>query len=237
MARTAVPRGSTVQSTSDLDGIAGAVHPKCAPGGIVAASKPRGDTTVACASTSSARVTRTTLGSASPAAVVPRCPMTDVQSPHRARIPRDREHDYTDEMAAQAAGLRRRADRRRPRARRQLLVRPRRPAGQHRELHRRRAGADRPRRPADRQRRARAGRLLRPAGDDRGHAGRQLQPRHAPAQRVRRRADDGRRRPHAAGAGVHLRRRAARRASSAAGSTSTSTGSGRRPRRPPARAS
>ncbi|HEY0126963.1 MAG TPA: hypothetical protein VGB58_07485 [Blastococcus sp.] len=25
--------------------------------------------------------------------------MTDVRAPHRARIPRDREHDHTDEMA------------------------------------------------------------------------------------------------------------------------------------------
>ena len=60
-------------------------------------------------------------------------------------------------------------------------------AGQHRELHRRRAGADRRRRAAADRRRARAGRLLRPAGDHRGHAGRQLQPRHAPPHRVRRR--------------------------------------------------
>ena len=77
----------------------------------------------------------------------------------------------------------------------QLLVRPGRAAGQHRELHRRRAGADRHRRSAADQRRARAGRVLRAAGDDRGHARRQLQPRHAAADRMRRRQDDRRRGP------------------------------------------
>jgi hypothetical protein len=64
---------------------------------------------------------------------------------------------------------------------------------QRRELHGRGPGADRPGRAASHQRRARQGRLLRPDGDQRGHARRELQPRHAPAERERRRQDDGRR--------------------------------------------
>ena len=47
----------------------------------------------------------------------------------------------------------------------------------------RRAGADRPRRPAAHQRRTRPGRLLRAARDHRRHAGGELQPRHAHAHR------------------------------------------------------
>ena len=81
-------------------------------------------------------------------------------------------------------------------------------ARQHRELHRRRAGADRARRAAAHQRRARPGRFLRADGDDRRNAGRQLQPRHAGADRMRRREDDDRRGGDAALAGLHLRRRA-----------------------------
>ena len=100
---------------------------------------------------------------------------------------------------------------------------PARPAGQHRALHRRRPGPDRDRRPAARQRRARPGRVLRPDGDRRGHARRLLQPRHEAAARGRRREDDDHGRPHAARAGVPVRRAPARRATSASGSTSTST--------------
>ena len=47
-----------------------------------------------------------------------------------------------------------------------------------------------------------------PLATTRGHAGRQLQPRHAPAERERRRQDHGRRAVHAALAGLHPRRRA-----------------------------
>ena len=76
------------------------------------------------------------------------------------------------------------------------------------------------RRPAARRRRARPRRVLRPAGDRRGHARRLLQPRHEAAPRGRRREDDRHRRPHAARAGVRVRgrprgarlRRVARRA-------------------------
>ena len=52
-----------------------------------------------------------------------------------------------------------------------------------------------------------AGRLLRSAGDDGGNADRQLQPRHAAADRERRREDGGRRGLHATRPGVHLRGR------------------------------
>ena len=65
-------------------------------------------------------------------------------------------------------------DRREARLPRPLCLRPVRPARQYRELHRRRAGAGRARRPAAHQRRARAGRLLRADGDDRRNAGREL---------------------------------------------------------------
>ena len=108
----------------------------------------------------------------------------------RVRIPRDPCNDYTEEMAAAPPRFRR-ASRPAPSWRTSGTysfdpgVLPR----QHRELHRRRAGADRPRRTAAHRRRARPGRLLRSAGHDRGHAGRQLQPRHAAADRVRRRQD------------------------------------------------
>ena len=77
--------------------------------------------------------------------------------------------------------------------------------GQRRELHRRGAGADRAGRPAARPRRARRGRVPHPDGDRRGHARRVLQPRDEGAQRVGRRDLHGRRRLHAARAGVHLR--------------------------------
>ena len=68
------------------------------------------------------------------------------------------------------------------RAHRQVLVRPGGHPGQHRELHRRGAGAARLRRPAQGQRRARPGRVHHPAGHRRGHAGRLLQPRHEGAE-------------------------------------------------------
>ena len=47
-----------------------------------------------------------------------------------------------------------------------------------------------------------------PMATSEGHARRQLQPRHAPAQRERRRQDHGGRAVHAALAGLHPRRRA-----------------------------
>ena len=96
-------------------------------------------------------------------------------------------------------------------------------AGQRRALHRRRAGPDRPRRPAAGQRRARAGRVLRAARDRRGHARGELQPRHAPAPRGGRRDDDDPRRPHAARARVPVpeRPRGARVRRLARPSTST----------------
>ena len=61
------------------------------------------------------------------------------------------------------------------------------------------------RRPSARRRRARARRVLRAAGDHGGHAGRQLQPRHAPDARGRRHQDDRGRRRDAARAAVRLR--------------------------------
>ena len=79
-----------------------------------------------------------------------------------------------------------------------------------------------------------AGRLLRPAGDDGGHAGRQLQPGHAAADRERRREDRGRRGLHATRAGVHTRRCRRGPRLRPSGSRSTSTRSSRRPSRPPA---
>ena len=73
---------------------------------------------------------------------------------------------------------------------RPIFVRSGNSTWQYREFRRRRAGADRPRRAVAHQRRTRAGRFLRADGDDRGNTRRQLQPRHAPAHRVRRREDD-----------------------------------------------
>ncbi|CAA9515105.1 MAG: Hydroxymethylglutaryl-CoA reductase, partial [uncultured Solirubrobacteraceae bacterium] len=99
------------------------------------------------------------------------------------------------------------ADGRLARARRQLLVRPGHRHGQRRAVHGRRAGADRPRGAAAGQRRARPGRVLRPARDRRGDARRLLQPRHAPAPRGGRRDGDDHGRPHAARAGVPVRER------------------------------
>ena len=115
--------------------------------------------------------------------------------------------------------LRPRADRGRAGARRQLLVRPGAARGQRRALHRRRAGADRSRRAAAGQRRARPGRVLRPAGDRRGHARRELQPRHEAAPRGGRRHDHGDGRRDAARARRSSSRAPARRATSASGST------------------
>ena len=89
-----------------------------------------------------------------------------------------------------------------------LLAGSRRAPGQHRALHRRRPGPARDRGPAARRRRARAGRVLRPDGDRRGHARRLLQPRHEAAARGGRREDDDHGRPHAARAGVPVRERA-----------------------------
>ena len=105
-------------------------------------------------------------------------------------------------------------------------------AGQHRELHRRGPGADRLRRAAARQRRARAGRVPDPAGHHRGHAGRLVQPRHQGAQPVRRRdaarwwttACSARRSSSSS--------RRARRGTSSSGSTTTWTRSATRPRPP-----
>ena len=148
-------------------------------------------------------------------------------------VPRDRSDDHTEESAA----------------RRRQFVRevtgvalehvgaysgdPADPAGQHRELRRRRPGADRHRGPAAGQRRARPGRLLRPDGHHRGHPGRQLQPRDAPADRRGRGSGHRGRRPDAAGTGVPVRRRAEAH-EFGAGSSSTSRPSPRRRRRPPA---
>ena len=84
-----------------------------------------------------------------------------------------------------------------------VLLRPGHAAGQHRELHRRGPGADRRRRPPAHQRRACPRRVLHPPRHHGRHPGRQLQPRHAAAQRVRRCHHHGGRRPHAARAGVH----------------------------------
>ena len=147
----------------------------------------------------------------------------DGQAQRQDRVPRDRERDYTDELAATRRAFVAEHTGVDAAPRRPLLVRPGHAAGQHRELHRRRPGPDRPGRPAAHRRRARPGRLLRPAGDDRGHAGRQLQPRHAPAHRERRRAHDRRRRVHAALARSSSSTTPSRPASSATGSTSTST--------------
>src|SRR5208337_1325299 len=94
-----------------------------------------------------------------------------------------------------------------PRPCRPLRVRSEKPSGQYREFHRRGAGADRARRAAAHQRRARARRILHSDGDHRGDAGRQLQSRHAPHHRVRRRQGDGGRAVDAALAGFPVRGR------------------------------
>ena len=122
-------------------------------------------------------------------------------------VPRDRGDDYTVDMALRRREFVREQTGASLKHVGKLLVRPRRIARKHRELHRRRAGADRRGRSVADQRRARPGRLLCPAGHHRGHARRQLQPWHARAQRMRRRQDDRRRGQHAARSGVHLRRR------------------------------
>ena len=141
----------------------------------------------------------------------------------RVRIPADPAKGLFQRGCGRPAPVRAGTDRNRAASCGPVLVRPGHAAGQHRELHRRRAGADRHRRAAAHQRRARAGRLLRPDGHDRGHAGRQLQPGHAPADRVRRREDHGRRRPMQRAPVFMLRRRARGPATSASGSTSTPT--------------
>ena len=94
---------------------------------------------------------------------------------------------------------------------------------QHRAVHRRGAGADRARRPAAGQRRARPGRVLRAARHRRGHAGGQLQPRHEAAARGGRRDTHGDGRRDAARARVPVRQRARVARVRPAGSTRTST--------------
>ena len=69
--------------------------------------------------------------------------MNDDQTTARVRIPRDRDNDYRDEMAATRRQFLTGQHRCRPRPRRPLLDRPGDAAGQHRELHRRRPGAHR----------------------------------------------------------------------------------------------
>ena len=86
-----------------------------------------------------------------------------------------------------------------------LLDRSRHHARQRRELHGRGAGAHRVRRTAAGQRRARPGRVLRPAGDHGRHARRVLQPRHEDAEPVGWRHLHGRGRLHAAGPRVRVR--------------------------------
>ena len=125
------------------------------------------------------------------------------------KVPRSKENDYTREMAEARRRVRAGAHRHRARARRQLLVRPGvlpgnienfmgvaqvpiglagplRIDGEHAQ-----------------------GDFFVPLATTRGNARRQLQPRHAPAERERRRQDDGRRAVHAALAGLRPRRRQA----------------------------
>ena len=86
---------------------------------------------------------------------------------------------------------------------------------QHRELHRHRQGAGRPGRAAARQRRPRARRLLRAAGDHRGRAGRLLLARRAAHHRRRRlRGRRAQRRRHARAGRSRSRRSATPRCSS-----------------------
>ena len=125
----------------------------------------------------------------------------------RKKIPRDRENDYTPEAAeARRAFLREQTGVGLEHVSHYSFD-PSHSPRQHRALHRRRAGADRLRRPAARQRRARAGRVLRAPGHHRGHAGRQLQPRHEVAARGRRRDDHGPRRRDAARPRLRVRER------------------------------
>ncbi len=125
-------------------------------------------------------------------------------SPHPPR-PAERLHPGHGRAAGAVPA---RTHRRHAGPRPQGIVRAGRAAGQHRELHRRGAGADRPGRPAAHQRRARAGRLLRAARHHRGHAGGELQPRHARAHRVRRRHRHGDQALDAARTRVHVHHRA-----------------------------
>ena len=154
----------------------------------------------------------------------------------RVPVPRDPEDDYTRRGGGRPPGVREERTGASLRARVALLVRPRRAGREHRALHRRGPGADRRRRTAAGQRRAREGRVLRAAGHRRGHAGGQLQPRDEAAPRGRRREDDGDGRRDAARPGFVFGA-PARRARSANGWTRPSTRSRPPPRRPRARAS
>ncbi len=84
---------------------------------------------------------------------------------------------------------------------------PRVTRGQYRAFHRRDPGSAGVCRALAGPRPARTGRVLCAAGDQRGHAGRFLQPRHEGAASQRRREVRCGGRQHAAGAGVRLRRR------------------------------
>ena len=134
--------------------------------------------------------------------------MSDAR-PTRDRVPRDRDNDYS----ADAARMRREFVRERTGVQLDHVgafsLDPATLAREHRELHGCGAGPDGGGRPVVDRRRARTGRVLHPDGHDRGHVDRQLQPRHASAHRVWWGEDDGRRRSHAAGAGVHPRGRVA----------------------------
>ena len=124
------------------------------------------------------------------------------------KIPRDRDDDYSA-AAIKARQEFVREQHRRARSSTSATTRStRHPARQHRELLRRRAGADRAGRAGAGQRRARAGGVPRPARDDRGHAGGVVQPRHEAVPRRRRDHHDRARRQDAAGAGLQLRQRA-----------------------------
>ena len=132
-----------------------------------------------------------------------------LHDPHkkRATIPyeKDAELNYGPKIIAERHKFLAKATGHRAAARQQAVLRPRGDEGEHRELHRRRAGADRARRAAARERRARERRVPHPARHHRGDARRELQPRHEGAQPRRRRHLHGERRLHAARAGVRLR--------------------------------
>ena len=139
-------------------------------------------------------------------------------------------------MAAAPSSFRRGAHRRAPSTTSATTRSTRRVCRQHRELLRRRPGADR--RSPDRfaSTASTPGRVLRPAGHDGGHAGRQLQPRHAAAHRERRSQDRRSSRTRCSARRCSCSTTPSQAATSAVGSMSTSTRSRRRPSRPPASA-
>ena len=134
--------------------------------------------------------------------------MTDTVENTRVPVPRDKENDHSREAATARADFVREQTGVELEHVTSYSLDPTTLSGNVEQLRGRRAGADRPRRPAEGERRARPGRLLRAARHRRGHARGELQPRHAAAARGRRRDHHDPRRPHAARAVVPVPERA-----------------------------